>query len=102
MVGMSTDLISRIKKFIRLTKLAQAIQDSEADWQTKFELIFSDEISGQLIETKIEHPWTDPDHTEQTDVMAFVEAISKKAMELEKVLSSIQIATRDTEVYELR
>lgn len=73
------------KEFIRLAHKAQAIADSLASWKTKYESIFSDEISGAIRKTKIPIIYYYPDSTYEDDVRTFVRAVMDKAEDLEKL-----------------
>lgn len=78
--------MKQIKKFIKLTNLAQKIMNSEADWETKYDLIFSDMIIRKVDKTGINIAWYDPDTTYEADVRAYVDALVEKATELSKIL----------------
>lgn len=78
--------MKQIKKFIKLTNLAQKIMNSEADWETKYDLIFSDMIIVKINKTGIGVDWYDPDTTYEADVRAYVDALVEKATELTKIL----------------
>lgn len=73
--------------FIQLAREARAIANSEADWSTKHDLIFSTDISQTIFPLNIHFYWCDPDESEETDVLAFVNAINAKADELEKAFA---------------
>ena len=62
-----------------------AIYHSDASWQSKFDSIFSSEITTALAETGIEFEWVETDSTYQADVTAYVEALTRKANELKKL-----------------
>jgi maltooligosyltrehalose synthase len=78
--------MKQIKKFIKLTNLAQKIMNSEADWETKFDLIFSDMIITKIRKIDISIDWYDPDTSYEADVKAYVYALIEKATELAKIL----------------
>lgn len=82
--------IPEVARFVKLARTAQSIADSAADWETKYDLIFSDHIIEPIKETGIGFDWCDPDTTYEEDVTAFVTAVSAKADELQKVLDSLE------------
>jgi hypothetical protein len=82
--------MERFKEFISLADKAVAICDSNASWKTKYELVFSPEISQAIYETNVElNDYYDPDTTYQEDVMAFVSAVKAKADEVRECLKAI-------------
>lgn len=74
------------KEFIRLARAAQTICESEATWKTKFSLVFSEYLSGELQDLSVDFDWYDPDTTYEEDVLAFCRAINEKADELVKAI----------------
>jgi maltooligosyltrehalose synthase len=76
----------KILRFIMLTNQARHIMNSGADWSTKFDLIFSDDICIAITNLNIPFDWNDPDSGYEDDVRAFVNAITDKSRELMKVL----------------
>lgn len=82
-------MIEKLKGFIRLAYIAERIAESEAGWKTKYELIFSPEISGRLREL-FYFTWCDPDMGYDDDVLAFIDALKDKREELELVLKSLE------------
>lgn len=77
----------RITRFLELAQQAIAIRDSEASWETKYELIFSEEISVAIRNSGIIVDYYDPDTSYEEDAKAFVDAIQEKATELQKVIA---------------
>jgi adenosine deaminase len=77
-------MFEKAKKFIRLADAAKAVCDSDADWETKYDLIFSEEISVAVRATGVSFDPCDPDTSYQEDVLAYVEALVDKANELRK------------------
>lgn len=73
-------------KFIKIARLARRIQDSGADWQDIFDVIFSSDIGDALDATGIEFSYDDPDTSYEEDVRAYVTAANNKADRLERVL----------------
>lgn len=79
------DAFERIQEFIKLADQARTIAESEADWETKYDLIFSPYLSQVIRSLEIQFEWYDPDTTYEADVRAYVSAISAKADELRKI-----------------
>lgn len=77
--------MENIKEFIKLVGDAQRIIDSPIEWETKFDLIFSDIISKKISELGILFEWCDPDTSYEDDVLAYYNAVKSKAEELEKI-----------------
>lgn len=80
--------MKRFKEFISLAEKAIAIYDSSASWETKYDLIFSPEVSG-AIATTIHLSWYDPDTSYQEDVTAYISAVKVKSEEIQKGLGNI-------------
>ncbi len=76
--------ISALLEFLTLSQYAITVADSDASWETKFNIIFSDDVSAKLIRM-IQLEWCDPDESWQDDVMAFIEALRDKRSELEGI-----------------
>ena len=72
------------REFVRLADQALAIRNSDASWETKYNLIFSNEISRAIQDTGIEFDYCDPDTTYEEDVRAFVDAVEARAVEVRK------------------
>jgi hypothetical protein len=73
--------------FIKLTNQARQIMNSDANWETKYSLIFSNFMSNEITMTGIDFDWYDPDMGYEDDVRAYVNALTDKAQELMKVMS---------------
>ena len=80
--------MDRFKKFIELADRAVAICDSDASWETKYDMIFSPEISRAISETNIDLDYYDPDTTCQEDVVSYVLAVKAKADDIRLALQS--------------
>jgi len=82
-------LREKIQDFIAITELAKRIRESDLEWETKYDLIFSNHISVRLRNIAeglgFEVRYYDPDTSYQADVIAFVDAYSTKAFELSKL-----------------
>ena len=83
------DNLNQIKDFIEVADQAQHIVESEASWEAKFEVIFSDCIMGRIQKTDIEIDWCDPDTTYEEDSLAFVRALQDKARDLKAIWASL-------------
>jgi hypothetical protein len=72
---------------IRLLKTihenANRIFNSEASWETKYELIFSDAISEKVFR-ELRLDYYDPDTTYEEDVTAFMNAFNQKMEDILK------------------
>ena len=66
-----------------LHKTVNKIYDSEADWETKYDLIFSESIS-KTIFREIHLHYYDPDTSYEEDVTAFVNAFNDKMEQINK------------------
>jgi hypothetical protein len=84
--------VERFQKFVSLVDKAVIIFESDASWKTKYEMIFSPEISQAIYETNVDFNHYDPDMDYQDDVVAFVCAVRVKADELRPCLSSMKIS----------
>lgn len=76
----------QIKKFFEIFEQAKQIVDAPIEWKAKYDLIFSDSISGAIHELGIKIDWYDPDMDYSDDVLAYFNALSDKAKELENFL----------------
>jgi hypothetical protein len=75
-----------IRELVRLRDRAVLIVDSDASWETKFNLVFSDDLSLRVWELDSGFDYYDPDTTYEDDVRAFVEALQERVADLEKIL----------------
>ena len=69
-----------------LHKTANRIFNSQADWETKYDLIFAPDLSGAVFK-QIRLEYCDPDTTYQEDVTAFITAFNEKMAQLEKAFA---------------
>ena len=76
-----------VGRFLTLAKMAVDIAGSDASWETKYDLVFSDEISKCIRETGISLDYCDPDTSYEEDVLAYVNAVKVKAEDLGKTAS---------------
>jgi hypothetical protein len=84
------------REFLILAREAQRICDTDATWATKYELVFSGDISRRM-EGLIEFTWCDPDTSYEEDVLAFCRAATEKADDIEKALGFLVQAGSDPE-----
>lgn len=71
----------KIREYLALFKEAEVIYNSDASWETKFKLIFSDEISVRMGEL-FRQNYYDPDTTYEEDLSAWFRAQEEQAAEL--------------------
>lgn len=69
--------MSNMTKLQHLTDEAIRIYESELPWETKYDLIFSDEISGAIFNI-VDLDYYDPDASYEEDVRAFVMALKER------------------------
>lgn len=73
-----------ILELASLRDRAVRILNSDAEWKTKFDLVFSDDLSLKVWELDPGFDYYDPDTTYEDDVRAFVDALQERVAELEK------------------
>ena len=78
--------IQRIKRFLVLADEADAIRCRNMEWKSKYDLIFSDDISAEISKTGFELEYFDPDKGYKDDVNSYVEAVMEKANELKPMI----------------
>ncbi len=73
------------REFVTLAREVLRICETDASWETKYDLVFSKELAGRLRDLcHIEY--YDPDTTYREDVLAFCRAVNEKADDMEKAL----------------
>lgn len=82
-------MFAEARQFIKLARAAQLLAESNAPWETKYDLIFSPDVSGAIKKTGIRLDYCDPDTSYEEDVRAFVSAATEKADELECALRNL-------------
>ena len=80
---------SDIMRYVAICDEANAILNSDASWETKFDLIFSDNIS-IVLQTIHLVGWCDPNTSYEEDVKAFMAAVNRKCTEFRSILKSIE------------
>jgi len=79
-------MIAEIERFLKLAEMASVIRDSKASWETKYGLVFSDQISIPIREMEsVNIDYCDPDTSYEEDVCAYVQALEEKAKELKSI-----------------
>lgn len=73
-----------LNSLVRLRDRAVRILDSEATWETKYELLFSEDLSLRVKAVDPSFSYYDPDTTYEADSVAFVRALQDRVAELEK------------------
>lgn len=72
-------------EFIRLARVAaKIVRDQTWSWAERYDLIFSPEISGAILNTGVRFEHCDPDTSYEEDVRAYVNAVTARADELKK------------------
>ncbi len=69
------------KELKELHKRAKRIITSDLDWDKKYDLIFSEDMSH-----KVEFDWCDPDMDYEDDVMAWMDGFDRH-MRVEKIIA---------------
>lgn len=85
------DPLARARTFVHLADTAAAIAASDAPWTTKYNLIFTDEISCAMRSTGLMPEYCDPDSSAEDDVRALVRAAETRADELRPVLQAVPV-----------
>lgn len=80
---MTDDAISELA---RLRDRAVHVANSDAEWETKYDLIFSDDMSLMVMDLDPGFSYYDPDTSYEDDVRAFVDALQERVTELEKAI----------------
>lgn len=76
--------IPEITTFILTTAYAEEVLASDADWETKYEIVFKF-VKPKIRATGIRVEWSDPDTSYEEDVTAYVSALRDKAAQLKKL-----------------
>lgn len=78
------------KKFFRIVDTAERIFASHATWRTKFDMIFSADVSGAVSELIGKLDYYDPDMSHQEDVTAYVMALRERASDIRAALEGTE------------
>ena len=76
--------MDRINTIISIYDQAKRIYDSDIDWELKYDLIFSEDISKRIF-SLINLDYYDPDTSYEEDVRAFMNALEEKAEQLKRI-----------------
>lgn len=75
------------REFVRLAREVRRICETDATWETKYELVFTENVSLRL--QKLMHfDWCDPDTSYEEDVLAFSRAVNEQADDIERALGT--------------
>ena len=85
-----TTLLKDLQEFVALSEAVELIVESEADWKTKYDLVFSPRVSGHVRSLGIDFEWYDLDESYQQDVENYAFALAQKAREVRKVIESLK------------
>lgn len=82
--------MSKYQELINLNeKVQKLVNQEDVDWELKFDLIFSPEISRRIFqifdELNISFDYYDPDTSYEEDVLALSTALEEKMKEIKKV-----------------
>ncbi len=80
--------VQKLVEFIRLAEYAIQVAESKADWEVKYNVIFSEDVSKRLLELS-DFDWCDPDGSYEADVTAFIEALGDHLAEIRKIASAV-------------
>lgn len=70
------------EQFVQLARYVEDIAWSDRDWETKYDMIFNENVSMRMYKLVNFHPY-DPDTSYQEDVEAFVRQAMEKASEFD-------------------
>ena len=82
----------KLREFVALAREADRISKSDASWETKYEIVFSEEISLRMEDLGFN--WDDPDTSYELDVLAFCHAAMEKADDIERAIGVHPDASR--------
>lgn len=70
-------------EYLKLVDEVVKVAQSEATWEVKYALVFSDRLSGRLHEL-LPLDWNDPDMDYEDDVRLYVDTLREQAAEVRK------------------
>jgi len=83
-------MLGCMREFVRLAILAEKIVESKADWSVKYDAIFGVlGLSSSVAETEVEFQAAFVDRSEEEDVRAYVQSLTKKAYQIGILLIDI-------------
>ena len=68
-------IAERIKHLLEIFEMMEAIIDSDLDWEQKYDLIFSEDISISISKLNLLQDYYDPDSSYKDDVLAYYNAV---------------------------
>lgn len=81
------------------SRYMEAVVASSMDWKDKFDMVFSDRVSGRFCEAMkslgVSFTWDDPDGSYEDDVRAFVNAAVSRGAEVVASFGEIAAALKD-------
>ena len=75
-----------VRELARLRDWATDIVNTPANWETKYDRIFCDELSNRVYKLDRNFSYYDPDTSYEEDCLAFVHALKDRVAELEKTM----------------
>jgi hypothetical protein len=79
-------MMDKIARFLALADQVFQIAESEADPETKYDLIFSEDLGPRALGQIFRLDYYDPDTSYEEDVGAYVAALREKCSELRKIV----------------
>jgi hypothetical protein len=76
-------------QFCNLARESKRIQDSGASWEFIHHVIFS-HLRPKVKQTGINFNWYDPDTTYEEEVLSYVQALTEKAEEVQKIIDAVK------------
>lgn len=73
-----------VSEFLRIAESAIRISNSGANWNTKYDLIFSEDVTARIHTLGFYPDYYDPDTSYEEDVKAFISALEEKVREIKK------------------
>lgn len=74
------------REFLRLVEVANQIASSQADWDVKYDLIFSKDVLGRIRALDMVPDYCDPDTSYEEDVRALLVALNTSAEQMRQAL----------------
>lgn len=80
------DVVASHHEFLRLVEVAERIAESTADWDTKYDLIFSKNVLGRIRALDMVPDYCDPDTSYEEDIQALLTVLRASADQLRRAL----------------
>ena len=85
------EYLENAREFVRLFHVMNKVVFTDGvDWETKYDIVFSKDISVKIRATGISFDWYSPDMGYDDDVMAYYWSVRWKAEELEKIIEALE------------